>query len=99
MEYTLRRTKVFDKWLSKKLDNTERTQVLARLERAKNGNFGDVESVGSNIYELRFHSGSGLRVYYTKIGEIVILLLCGGNKTSQSEDIVKAKKLLKKLEV
>ena len=61
----------------------------------KLGNFGDCKAIGDGIAELRIHYGPGIRVYYSKIGNKVILLLCGGDKGSQTKDINKAKEYLK----
>ena len=64
---------------------------MSRLDRLKEGNFGDHKAVGEGVYELRFFFGSGYRVYFGKSGDKLILLLCGGNKSSQQRDIKKAK--------
>jgi len=58
------------------------------------GNFGDHKSLGNGLAELRVHSGPGIRIYYAKIGNTVVLLLCGGDKGSQAADILKAKEYL-----
>ena len=63
----------------------------------KNGNFGDVEPVGNGVSELRLHFGAGYRVYFIKRGETIIILLCGGNKTTQQDDITKAKLIAKEI--
>jgi len=65
------------------------------LGRLKLGNFGDCKSLGNEIAELRIHYGPGIRIYYSKIGSRVLLLLCGGDKGSQTKDINKAKEYLK----
>lgn len=72
-----------------------RAKILTRLDRLKVGNFGDSKALGNGIAELRIHYGAGIRIYYSKIGNKVILLLCGGNKGSQTKDISKAKEYLK----
>ena len=72
-----------------------RSKILTRLDRLKLGNFGDCKTIGDGLAELRIHYGPGIRVYYSKIGNKVILLLCGGDKGSQSKDISKAKEYLK----
>ena len=69
--------------------------VAVRLSRVEKGNLGDHRSVGGGVSELRFHSGKGLRIYYTKQGETIVLLLVGGKKSSQDEDIKAAKKMVK----
>ena len=62
------------------------------------GNFGDAKSLGTGVYELRMSFGPGYRVYYTRLGERIVLLLCGGDKGSQSRDIARAKHLALELE-
>ena len=94
MEYELRETKQFKKWLNK-VDQRVRINVVVRLARVEKGNLGDHCSVGGGVSELRFHSGKGTRVYYTQRGETIILLLAGGNKSSQEDDIKSAKKMVK----
>ena len=83
-------------WL-KTLDGTIRKRILLRLERLKDGNFGDYKQLSEYLYELRFDIGSGYRIYYTIENEIIVLLLNGGNKKSQSKDITKAAEILNKL--
>ena len=93
--YLIKQTDVFSKWLKKLKDIKAKVSIIRRVNRIKNGNFGDYKSVGESVYELRITTGPGYRVYYTQEeGEIVILLI-GGDKSSQSEDITKAKKLAK----
>lgn len=81
------------KWLDKLRDIQARSRVLVRIKRLADGNPGDVKSVGEGIYELRIHYGPGYRVYYTKIDDEIVLLLVGGNKSTQSSDIEKAQRL------
>lgn len=95
---TIETTKYYDKWRAKLKDPMAMAQIVARLLRIQNeGFFGDVESVGNGVYELRFHVGAGYRIYFAKKGDSIVLLLCGGNKTSQQDDIKKAYKLAKEL--
>lgn len=96
MKYEIEATKQFNKWF-KKTDNTVRAKILARLTSIENGNLGDTESVNKDISELRFHAGSGTRIYYTKRGDTIILLLVGGNKSTQKRDIKQAKRIFAKL--
>lgn len=93
--YIIQKTNVFDKWLSKLKDKSARSRILIRLKRIENGNFGDVKDVGDKIEELRFFQGPGYRVYFTRRGNQIILLLNGGDKSTQSKDILKAKEFLK----
>jgi len=75
-----------------------KVRIDLRLNSVKKGNFGDWRDVGDGIGELKINYGPGYRVYYKKVGNDIVVLLCGGDKSSQQEDIVKAKKLLKELE-
>jgi putative addiction module killer protein len=72
-------------------DYTIRARILRRLERLKQGNYGDCKSVGEGVLELRFFFGSGYRVYIGEAADDVVILLCGGDKDSQDKDIEKAK--------
>lgn len=79
-------------------DNIARRRIRARLAAiSDNGHFGDYKSVGDEVLELRFHFGPGYRVYYTKRGETVVLLLAGGDKSTQERDIEKAKDIARSL--
>lgn len=96
--YEIKSTKIFSQWLLKLKNLKGRIAVARRIERMKHGNFGDVKSVGSSISELRIQTGPGYRVYFTKKEEQVIILLVGGDKSTQTKDIEKAKKLLKEID-
>lgn len=98
MKYDLQSTQTFNRWLSNLKDRTVKNQLLSRLARVENGNFGDFKTLEANLFELRCFFGGGLRVYYTIRHAQVVLLLVGGNKTSQERDIEKAKDLLRTLE-
>lgn len=87
------RSNVFDKWLSGLRDRRAVARITARLDRLASGNPGDVEPVGNGISELRVNYGPGYRVYYMRRGQYVVVLLCGGDKSSQSRDIKQAKAL------
>lgn len=82
----------FETWIQKLKDNRAKAQILIRLDRVKIGNFGDHKSVGNDVYELRITKGKGYRIYYSYVGNSIIILLCGGSKTTQSRDIKLAKK-------
>lgn len=84
----------FGQWLSALRDLKGRVKIIARLERAEQGNLGDVKSLGGGLHEMRVHFGPGYRIYYTQRGEIVYLLLVGGDKSSQSRDIAKARAMM-----
>jgi putative addiction module killer protein len=98
MKYTVDKTPVFDKWLSKLKDKTALKAILIRIMRAENGNLGDVKVVGSPVQEMRIFVGKGYRVYFTIRNNKIILLLNGGHKGTQQQDIDKAHELLKQLE-
>lgn len=85
--------KAFDDWLRDLRDGKARARILARLRSAAAGNFGDCEPVGDGISEMRIHHGPGYRVYFMRDGATVYVLLCGGDKASQSRDIKRAKAL------
>ena len=87
----------FEAWFEKIREIHTRAKILTRLDRLKLGNFGDCKTLGNGLSELRIHYGPGIRIYYTKIGDKLILLLCGGDKGSQIKDIKKAKGYLKDL--
>ncbi|MCM2505634.1 type II toxin-antitoxin system RelE/ParE family toxin [Aureimonas altamirensis] len=89
---------VFEKWLSDLRDRQSRSRILTRLSHVQEGNFGDHKSVGDGVSELRFAFGPGYRVYYTRRGNVVVIMLCGGDKGSQQSDIRKAKALAAELE-
>lgn len=93
--YQIRQTNQFSSWLSKLKDVKGKVSIFRRIDRIRNGNFGDYKSVGENIFELRFTIGPAYRVYYTKVEDEIILLLIAGDKSTQSEDIKKAKELAK----
>ncbi|NEU14072.1 type II toxin-antitoxin system RelE/ParE family toxin [Methylobacterium sp. BTF04] len=83
----------FRRWLHGLRDARAKARVTARLRAATLGHFGDVEPVGDGVFEMRIHTGPGYRLYYTRRGEAVYLLLIGGDKSSQSRDIQKARQM------
>ena len=89
----IRRTDEFDKWLARLRDAQAKSRVLARIVRLSFGNPGDVKSVGGGVREMRVPAGPGYRVYFTQRGEQIVVLLIGGDKSSQERDIAKAKLL------
>jgi putative addiction module killer protein len=93
------RTQEFDDWLRRLKDQIGKARILARLRSASLGNFGDCEPVGDGISEMRIHAGPGYRVYFSRRGQKVYLLLCGGDKSTQQKDIKLAKALLRNLEL
>ena len=83
--------KPFIAWLEGLRDRQARTRIEARLARVAVGNFGDVEPAGQGVMELRIDWGPGYRVYFARIGQVIVLLLCGGDKRTQQRDIDRAK--------
>jgi putative addiction module killer protein len=83
----LEKTEAFDAWLRSLKDRTGKLRILARLTSAEQGNFGDFAPVGGDVFEMRIHYGPGYRVYYTRRGTTVYLLLIGGDKSTQKRDI------------
>ncbi|MFY9221438.1 MAG: type II toxin-antitoxin system RelE/ParE family toxin [Blastocatellia bacterium] len=81
----------FNEWLSSIKDTRLKNEVRNRLDRVLLGNFGDHKSVGNDVYELRIKYGAGYRIYYAETETTIVLLLCAGDKSSQSEDIKNAK--------
>ena len=92
------RTSEFDAWLRALRDPVGKARILARIRSAESGNFGDSAPVGDGISEMRIHVGPGYRVYYCRRGDVVYLLLCAGDKSSQQRDIRRAKSLLEGIE-
>ena len=86
----------FEEWYFSLKDKKTKIRIRRRLDRLELGNFGDTESVGEGIYELRLHFGAGYRIYFAKVEKIIVVLLGGGNKSSQPKDIRKVKKLWRK---
>ena len=80
-----------DDWLDSLRDKRAKARILVRLDRLKLGLFGDWKPVGDGVCELRITEGQGYRVYYAKEGDVIVILLCGGNKSSQKKDIKQAK--------
>jgi putative addiction module killer protein len=91
----VRRTADFDTWLRDLRDRAARARILVRIDRLALGNSGDVKPVGEGVSELRIAYGPGYRVYFVRHGAIVVVLLCGGDKSSQSRDIARAIALAK----
>jgi putative addiction module killer protein len=93
----IRETESFTKWLDGLNDIRARARVLARIERLVTGNPGDVAPAGEGISELRIDYGPGYRVYYKQLGELLIILLAGGDKKTQTKDIKTALRLARNL--
>lgn len=93
----IRKTDVFAKWLDNLCDIQGRTRVLVRIERLMAGNPGDVKPVGEGVSELRINYGPGYRVYYKQQGQKIVVLLAGGDKRTQAQDIKIALQLARNL--
>lgn len=91
-------TEVFDKWFGKLKDQQAKKRIQVRIDRVEDGNFGDSEPIGEGVSELRLFFGPGYRVYYCQQGQRVVILLAGGDKSTQSKDITIALQLAKELE-
>ena len=94
----IRKTQAFSNWLDELRDIQGRARVMARIERLASGNAGDAAPVGEGVSELRIHIGPGYRVYYKRCGEQLIVLLAGGDKSTQTKDIGLALDLARGLE-
>lgn len=88
-EYTHGHKAPFSDWLNT-LDRPVKARIMTRLDRLRRGNVGDTKSVGEGVFELRISFGPGYRVYYGRLGEAIVILLCGGDKGSQARDIATA---------
>jgi putative addiction module killer protein len=95
----IRETENFKTWIRNLKDRATQAIINARIRRVSGGNFGDTGPVGENISELRINYGPGFRVYFKQMNDILVILLCGGNKSTQSRDIEAAKQIAKNLEV
>ncbi|MGV8882309.1 MAG: type II toxin-antitoxin system RelE/ParE family toxin [Rhodoglobus sp.] len=89
----IQRSATFDRWLGKLKDRRAVARILVRIDRLARGNPGDVRSVGGGISELKVDYGPGYRVYFSQQGHKLVLLLCGGDKSTQSSDISTAQRI------
>ena len=92
--YTILRSDAFAEWLDRLADERAKARIAVRIISAEKGNFGDCAPVSDGISEMRVHFGPGYRLYFTRRGRVVYLLLCGGDKSSQKRDIQRAKEML-----
>lgn len=97
MSYEIKKHEKFVRWFDKLKDRRAKILIYSRIERMEEGFFGDSHGVGGNVSELRVHCGPGYRIYYTEINGRLIVLLAGGIKDTQSDDINEAKKIAKQL--
>jgi putative addiction module killer protein len=93
--FQIQRTDIFADWLAHLRDTKGKARILSRLESIAQGSLGDTKNVGDGVRELRVHVGPGYRIYFAQTGRIVLLLLCGGDKSTQKRDIERAKRLLR----
>jgi putative addiction module killer protein len=91
--YEVQKADDFDSWLSALTDQKAVAKVVSRIERLGMGNPGDVRPVGDGVSEMKIDYGPGYRVYYKRTGRIIMLILCGGDKSTQDKDIKRAKEL------
>lgn len=94
---TILTTETFDAWFSLLKDTQARVRIQVRIDRAEEGNFGDCQPVGEGVSEMRIHHGPGYRVYLTRRGMEIVVLLAGGDKRTQARDIKTALKLAREL--
>jgi putative addiction module killer protein len=97
--YTLRQTQEFQDWLDSFKDLRAQIRVVARLRLVEAGNLGDWKAVGGGVSEMRVDIGPGYRLYFTRRGNLLIVMLAGGEKATQSRDIKRAQRILKQLEL
>ncbi|MDP2828979.1 MAG: type II toxin-antitoxin system RelE/ParE family toxin [Sulfuricellaceae bacterium] len=96
---SIQTTRIFDAWFDGLKDRQARVRIQARIDRAEDGNFGDCRPVGEGVSEMRIHYGAGYRVYFRQVGFELVILLAGGDKSSQASDIKTALKLTRDLGV
>lgn len=97
MAYLIQQTESFAKWHQSLRDLRAKVAIARRIDRVKSGNLGDVKSVGEGISELRVSVGAGYRVYFTMRNGLIVVLLAGGDKSTQQADIKRARELAKEL--
>ena len=96
--HTIQTTEIFDIWFVALRDRKAKALIQARIDRAEEGNFGDCEPVGKGVSEMRIHFGAGYRMYFKRFGRNWIILLAGGDKSTQRADIKTALRLARDLE-
>ena len=89
----VRQTEEFSAWLRRLRDTNAVARIVGRIRRMEQGNPGDVNSVGNGVMEMRIDYGPGYRVYYLHRGSTIVILLCGGDKRTQPQDIKRAHKM------
>ncbi|KYK72320.1 type II toxin-antitoxin system RelE/ParE family toxin [Aggregatibacter actinomycetemcomitans] len=97
MMIQIKTTFLFDEWLKKLKNLRAKAKINARIKRLQFGNFGDLKSVNDGIFEMRIDEGQGYRIYLKNQNGILVILLCGGDKSTQEKDIKKAKQLAQEM--
>jgi putative addiction module killer protein len=96
--FQIQQTEVFARWLAQLRDVRAKARILARLDSVRLGNLGDSKSVGGGVSEMRIDVGAGYRVYFTRRQRVIVILLCGGDKSTQTKDIAIAKLIVQEIE-
>jgi putative addiction module killer protein len=97
--FVLRQTQVFQDWLDGVSDRRAQIRIVARLRSVEAGNLGDWRAVGKGVSEMRVDVGPGYRLYFTRRGRMLVVMLAGGDKSSQRRDILRAQRMAAELEV
>ena len=97
MNYRIESSATFEDWLEGLRDKRAKARIVTRIDRAKAGNLGDHRSVGKGVSEMRVDEGQGYRIYYTIRDRTILVLLCGGGKSSQQQDINHAQQMAREL--
>ena len=93
----IRTTELFERWFASLMDRTTRARLVFAIEKLKLGNFGNTKLLTEGLFEIRVNFGPGYRIYYCRQGETIIILLVGGDKSSQRRDIDKARELMERI--
>ena len=95
--FTVRLTEEFQRWLDGLADKRAQVRIVARLRMAETGNLGDWASVGAGVSEMRVHFGPGYRLYFTRRDRVLIIMLAGGDKSTQARDVKRAHRIASEL--
>ncbi|MDR1453432.1 MAG: type II toxin-antitoxin system RelE/ParE family toxin [Candidatus Margulisbacteria bacterium] len=90
-------TSIFDEWLLKLKDRQSAGLIVKHIDRMRRGNLGNVKNVGGNLFEKKMHQGAGYRLYFVNKNSQLIIILCGGDKSTQQKDIEKAKQIIREI--
>ncbi len=93
----VRKTEYFETWLTDLKDRVGKAKIVSRIQRLELGNPGDVRAVGEGVSEMKIDFGPGYRIYYKQTGKTIVLILCGGDKSTQDKDIKRAKEIAAEL--